>query len=552
MYVGSSRAQANSVKRLCQKQIQGYQELQQAISQFVMCSAELQGKTYDSAKQYFSAVLLPLAKGGMLLSEAVAEACQKFPDEYQSRVDSGDLKSSELEQQIQQYQRGIHTAESILQTVSSSSLPELAKRTITKSIKNIKDGQEKVKKKLEEKLEKLKAFDAYSPSIFSDIAALESAVNAGAKQAATCWNGDKGIFSIPKDMSWIETIENKGFEKNYGINRPKRMSDEEYQIYLTKLRGQERDLRVKDGWDKAAIEEYFKAANTQTRELTAIEAMKKVSKLYSQTLLVGSDLYYKMYEACSYSDQGKIDMVLFQLGAVMDKNGTLQLTGSHKIFEKMPPHGDFLDSWAKTVQIAYKGEELSDARVHQLRMYIDRNNINYVRNIYGEGVTDEEALRRYALAELDGKKMIAEKGRLHNKYLKTEEYKSGNENRKRTSPDFHSEFILDTNGNFVSQWNVLETDKSGNVITDWEYYKKKYPTEKEKRYFESQVMNGESYNYGNKNDKEHDRLDSKSTKLDYPLRKEIKKKWNNPKDDREYDWKNVDNEKDGYSEKGKG
>ncbi|MDT2570504.1 DUF3114 domain-containing protein [Enterococcus raffinosus] len=210
---------------------------------------------------------------------------------------------------------------------------------------------------------------------------------------------------------------------------------------------------------------------------------------------------------------------------------------------------EFLNLWAKTVQSAYKGKELDDARVHQLRMYIDRNNINYIRATYGNGISDEEALKLYAKAELKGKKMIAEKGRLHNKYLKAEGYTSGNENRKRTSPDFHSEFILDSNGKFVSQWNVLETDKNGNVITDWEYYKKKYPTAEARKNFESQIMNGESYNYGNKNDKEHNRLDVKPTKLDYPLRKEIKESWGDPEDGTEYKWNEVDNKKDGYAEK---
>lgn len=143
MYVSSSQAQASSVKAMCQKQIQGYNELQQAINQFVMSSAELQGKTYDSAKQYFSAVLSPLSKGGMLLSEAVAEACQKFPDDYQSQVDSADLKSSELEQQIQQYQKGINTANSIIQEVSSSPLPDPVKKMVLKSIKSVRDGQKK-------------------------------------------------------------------------------------------------------------------------------------------------------------------------------------------------------------------------------------------------------------------------------------------------------------------------------------------------------------------------------------------------------------------------
>ena len=225
MYVSSSQEQATSVNTMCQKQIQGYQQLQQAINQFVMSSAELQGKTYDSAKQYFSAVLLPLAKGGMLLSEATAKSCQKFPDDYQSQVDSEDLKSSELEEQIKQYQQGIDTANAILQSLSTDPALGPLMNAVRKGVNNVKEGQEKAKKKLEEKLEKLKAFDASSPSIFSEIATLESAVNAGAKQAGTCWNSSTGMFNVPKDMPWIREInsyeERKEIEqlaKQYGLS----------------------------------------------------------------------------------------------------------------------------------------------------------------------------------------------------------------------------------------------------------------------------------------------------------------------------------------------
>jgi len=55
----------------------------------------------------------------MLLSEA----CQKFPDDYQSQVDSADLPSSELEEQIRQYQQGIDTANAIIQALSAN--PEM-------------------------------------------------------------------------------------------------------------------------------------------------------------------------------------------------------------------------------------------------------------------------------------------------------------------------------------------------------------------------------------------------------------------------------------------
>lgn len=241
MYVGSSQAQASSVRTMCQKQIQGYQQLQQAINQFVVSSAELQGKTYDSAKQYFSAVLLPLAKGGMLLAEATAKACQKFPDDYQSQVDSGDLKSSELEEQIRQYQQGIATANSIQQAILSSTMPDPVKKSILKSVNGVKKGQEKAKQELDKKLKKLLLFHASSPSIFSEIAALEAAVNAGAAQAGTCWNASAGTFTVPRkeEMPWITEINGYEDRAKKQAEKEKIKQLEKYNVYAVPCRDPE-------------------------------------------------------------------------------------------------------------------------------------------------------------------------------------------------------------------------------------------------------------------------------------------------------------------------
>ncbi|GGC75575.1 hypothetical protein [Enterococcus wangshanyuanii] len=71
MYVSSSQSQASSVYSMCKAQTEGYQELQKAITDFVVTSSFLTGKAYDSAKAYFNMVLYPLTQGGILLSEAV-------------------------------------------------------------------------------------------------------------------------------------------------------------------------------------------------------------------------------------------------------------------------------------------------------------------------------------------------------------------------------------------------------------------------------------------------------------------------------------------------
>ncbi|WP_271003976.1 T7SS effector LXG polymorphic toxin, partial [Listeria seeligeri] len=107
MYVSKSKAQATSTSQVCQQHLEGYEALRQAISQFTL-EPFLKGKAYDSAKAYYSTVLYPLVQGGILLTEATEEAVKKFPERYQSEVDSGDLKQSELEEQIRRVNELIH------------------------------------------------------------------------------------------------------------------------------------------------------------------------------------------------------------------------------------------------------------------------------------------------------------------------------------------------------------------------------------------------------------------------------------------------------------
>ncbi|MGM0214227.1 T7SS effector LXG polymorphic toxin [Enterococcus sp. AZ109] len=208
MYVGSSQAQASSVSRMCRQQKQSYQQLQQAIGSFVLSSDQLQGKTYDSAKQYFASVLTPLAKGGMLLTEAVEQACKKFPSEYAAKVDSGDLKQSELEQKIRALERQINVYQQIIQMMNAAAKENDIMRGIKRSFERTLRTHEKAKEKLEKKLRKLLEFNASSPSIFSEIAALEAAVNQGAEVSGSCWNASTGTFRMPSadKMSWAKTI----------------------------------------------------------------------------------------------------------------------------------------------------------------------------------------------------------------------------------------------------------------------------------------------------------------------------------------------------------
>lgn len=307
-------------------------------------------------------------------------------------------------------------------------------------------------------------------------------------------------------------------------------------------------------WDDAAQRTLSSEITRATRNLSLKEAREKEEELLNQSRLVGSGIYTKMFRSSNQTASEKIVLLLEQLGAQLEK-GTLQLHGPYKIDPELAPHDSFLSLLAKTVQQAYQKEVLADARVHQLRMYLDRQNIHYIREHFSQpGQTDEAALAAYVRAPkkaggLGGQKLLAERARFHNKY-KTH-YSAGNENRKRLTPDFHSEFILDSNGKFVSQWNVLETDDTGKLITDFFYYKKRFPSYSEWHYFQQQILNGESFNYADRNDDTHRRLDSlPPSRLDYPLRKKLAEDWNNPQNKIEYHWRKVDRKPGKYSRRG--
>lgn len=238
--------------------------------------------------------------------------------------------------------------------------------------------------------------------------------------------------------------------------------------------------------------------------------------------------------------------LVHKMGGYIDENGMLQLKNGFCVGEQVPPHGKFFRELASYMEKTYGETGLAgcsdrEGRMrHQLRMYIDRHNIAYVRkNFKKDGMTDEEALMAYVQAPswqggLGGAKMLREPARLHNKYpsgSSYRKYQKGRENKKRLTPDFHSEFIIDRDGAFVSQWNVLEEDRQGRVISDIEYYRQKYLAQGAEAWEDAQrqIMDTESFNYASKNDKAHQRLDIEPPGLfDTNLRKQIGKEWKSP------------------------
>jgi hypothetical protein len=206
LFVSAAQSQASSVATKSQADQQAYENMIQALQQFVD-EERLNSAAYTNGKQFFSTVLIPLVQAGILLSEAVGTACQKFVDDYQATVDSGDLKSEELEEKIQQLDLSIRNFEAIRATIEQSNLGDnIIIRQLEQNSRTTETLND-TKKILQEKLEKLLAFHASSPEIFANIAELEALVNQGASQAGDAWTGSG--FSIPTDLQWTTTVADK-------------------------------------------------------------------------------------------------------------------------------------------------------------------------------------------------------------------------------------------------------------------------------------------------------------------------------------------------------
>lgn len=214
MILGSARSQTNSIKSLTTKQIASYEEIERALTNFVTQTHNLKGVTYDSAKAYCSSVLTPVIRGSILLDQAIASSNEQYINTYTGEVHNDSLKQSELERAIEETKSQIAFNERLLNEHFEQDAVDL------REVSNLQDkisSYRKIQHDLEEKLRKLLAFNAKSPSFFQEIESLKNAVEQGLSLAEKSWSPFSKTFSIPKreDMGWTDIIEGKWEEKDY-------------------------------------------------------------------------------------------------------------------------------------------------------------------------------------------------------------------------------------------------------------------------------------------------------------------------------------------------
>ncbi|EUJ28497.1 hypothetical protein MFLO_12156 [Listeria floridensis FSL S10-1187] len=200
MFIGKSNGQADSVSSICQSHIQGMQLVKSAIRHF-SGEPSLKGKTYDSAKEYFKMVYLPLAEGIILVAKHLEQSVKMIPQDYQVDVDSNSLQEDVLRSQINQLEALAGRVEELVTPDGNDALG-IGKKQMAELFRSSAQASQ-------EKLTKLLNYDVKSAQFFTDLENLLADVEAGLNAASSGkgFNSQTGTFSIDAfEMDWSKRL----------------------------------------------------------------------------------------------------------------------------------------------------------------------------------------------------------------------------------------------------------------------------------------------------------------------------------------------------------
>lgn len=511
VYRGSLDSQATSTGTMVEQQLKAYEALETSLTQIENSASRLSGQAYDSFRTFVTSVVKPLKEAGIALADATQESVKKLPESYRSEVADEDLQEDKLVSDIEECKRMIAIFHAEINEIAASQSTSAGDFQRLQGLQRIEASFQKAKNEFQEKLNKLRAFNGMSPSIFWEIDILAQAIRIAVNQINVAWDPNTGMYSIPKDLSWSdlvnETIKNKEFENEYLPTKPKDVSAFEYNQFLTGLREQSVNLKEIDGWDKDAIKGYVKGVSKRTADIkTGSELNARRDALYAETKEIGSDIYTEMYASSKLDSKAKVELVLKQLGAETDKKQFMHLTSqTHKISENLAPHGDFNMYFRRDVVKAFGDKNLNYQKdplrqqVHFFRYYLDRQAIYYIRSHY-EGANDYEKLLAYG-KENKIKFDYTTGANFHNRFDPKVGFKRPY-NMKVQVPQGNTaggedlnnarmvEFIVNIDtGEFESQWDAYDKHKlaNGRYDSNPDNYSKDELRE---------IANTESFNYG--------------------------------------------------------
>ncbi|AXK18946.1 hypothetical protein JDS92_00110 [Bacillus cereus group sp. N12] len=197
MYLGEVQSQTQSMNAICNATIESMEQAIQSIDAFAVDTV-LQGQTYSSAKAYLVQTFRPLAQGIICLCEELIRQNEAFPNEFQAKVASTDVIEQEIREQI----RGINQ--------SITSIEAIEVLTPMPGVSAIVTVLGAMRKKLEEKLERLQEFEHSSSNNYSTALQLAASITAGLAevQSGKGFSPVSGTFSTQGlNMDWVSSIQ---------------------------------------------------------------------------------------------------------------------------------------------------------------------------------------------------------------------------------------------------------------------------------------------------------------------------------------------------------
>lgn len=270
----------------------------------------------------------------------------------------------------------------------------------------------------------------------------------------------------------------------YTNRRKKRMKDLEQ---IESVHGTLTILK-ESGWSDKAIQ---KAFLSHLHRLSNEEIPIFTNNFTAEAVVFASASFYQLLRAESLNlTQDKAQRLLE--GIMENLAFPVELDHSHlpDLLEKIdcncPPHHPFWRHFAGLVNRAFPEQQLAkngtlNRQVHQLRYLISYQQATWVRQHYGQGKSDWQALAAYLASLPRWSYRLRESARLHNKQFFARDEKKILPINLKVLIGFHSEFILAQDGQFAL---ILEERPSKNG-----------------------VVNGASFNYARANNQRHYQLD---------------------------------------------
>ena len=242
------------------------------------------------------------------------------------------------------------------------------------------------------------------------------------------------------------------------------------------------------GWSQASLDKVF------LTEMASLPHESARQGLFEEALIFGSPLFQKLWSfECQAAQPQQAEKLLELAMIYMDMPDELSGEAAEitrllsRMYSDLSPHAPFWHQFSQTIRQAFSptdfisdsGNQRLKGQLHQFRYLISSQQAQWVRQHFRKpGMTDGQALVAYFQAHPDPDCQLWESSRLHNKvfvdkgqvtYPDHQPYQANIKILHR----FHTEFILDREGQFL---NLLDPEKSS----------------------QNGLVNGASFNYGEK------------------------------------------------------